>query len=60
MGEEERMKGEKREGLMREGREKTEEENKNNLKRKLAIVSATFKVKMIDLPENRVKVCGVV
>ena len=55
MGEEERMKGKKREGLMREGREKTKEENKNNLKRKLAKVSATFKVKRIDLPENRVR-----
>ena len=55
MGEEERMKGKKREGLMREGREKTKDENKNNLKRKLAKVSATFKVKRIDLPENRVR-----
>ena len=40
---------------MREGREKTKEENKNNLKRKLAKVSATFKGKRIDLPENRVR-----
>ena len=49
------MKGEKREGLVREGREKEGEENKINLKRNLAKVSATFKVKRIDLPENRVR-----
>ena len=46
MGEEERMNGEE---LTREGREKRREENKSNLKRKLAKVSVTFKVKRIDL-----------
>ena len=38
-----------------EGRERERGRYKINLKRKLAKVSATFKGKRIDLPENRVR-----
>ena len=51
MDKEERMKEEKREELMRGGTEKMGREQQEQLKRKLAKVSATFKVKRIDLPE---------